>query len=401
MTNVKFSIYGDNVSPLENPEFLLEEFMRQSSFVQVERLTWDEAWPKLLGYALFGGGPHISQIGSIWTSTLMSMNVLRPFSADEIQFLAGQDAFYPSLWQDAMLTDQSSAWAIPFNAFTYLILYRRDLLERARVDEKTAFSTPQAMLETLKKLKAAGIQSPLVMPSGAPYRSRIHVLASWVWGAGGDFISADGRKILFAEPEALNGLEQFFQLYRHMDPQDNNLTYQKCGVAFATGDAAVTILGSSASSALNPWGTQQVIENLGVAVPPGIPWVGGANLVIWKETLLQMESEKAALALAQFLSTCSSQVKLAEASSVVPSRRDALEQLVYKYAPLKPAIQQALVSGRSYNAVPLWVRTMSELRHVFDAITADVISSPSRNVKEILALHLVPLADRFSLMLSK
>src|SRR5512143_1910907 len=111
MTEIKFSIYGDQLSPLEDPEFLLREFQAQQRVtVQVERLTWEAAWPKLLNFALYGGGPHVSQIGSIWTSTLVSMNALRPFATREIDELGGTTAFLEPTWQTAMLPTQSAAW---------------------------------------------------------------------------------------------------------------------------------------------------------------------------------------------------------------------------------------------------------------------------------------------------
>ncbi len=61
MNTLKFSIYGDQPSSLENPDFLLREFQTQQHVtVQVERMAWEEAWPKLLNFALRGGGPHLS-----------------------------------------------------------------------------------------------------------------------------------------------------------------------------------------------------------------------------------------------------------------------------------------------------------------------------------------------------
>ncbi len=68
MTEIQFSIYGDQPSPLEDPAFLFEFQSQHHVDVQVSRMAWNEAWPKLLNFALHGGGPHLSQIGSIWTS---------------------------------------------------------------------------------------------------------------------------------------------------------------------------------------------------------------------------------------------------------------------------------------------------------------------------------------------
>ena len=59
MTEIKFSIFGNQTSPLEDPAFLLNDFMQQAKCsVKVDRLSWEEAWPKLLGYGLYGAG-HI------------------------------------------------------------------------------------------------------------------------------------------------------------------------------------------------------------------------------------------------------------------------------------------------------------------------------------------------------
>lgn len=38
--------------------------------VRVSHMPFAEAWPKRLHFALFGGGPHISIIRAIWTSSL-------------------------------------------------------------------------------------------------------------------------------------------------------------------------------------------------------------------------------------------------------------------------------------------------------------------------------------------
>ena len=214
MAELKFTIYGDQPSPLEDLDFLLQEFQKQQRVtVRVERLAWEAAWPKLLNYALYGGGPHVSQIGSMWTSTLVAMNALRPFAAREIDDLGGTAAFLEPTWRTAVLPQQPAAWGIPFTGFTYIVLYRRDLLQRAGVAEATAFNSPEALLETVRRLQATGIPSPIALPSGSPFRARVHIAASWLWGAGGDFVSDDERQAQFDQPAARAGLKSFFQLY--------------------------------------------------------------------------------------------------------------------------------------------------------------------------------------------
>src|SRR5512146_117651 len=113
MPELWLTVYGDTPSPLQNPAFLLDQFERQSGVtVRVSQMRFEEAWPKLLNFALYGGGPHISLVGSIWTSTLRSMNVLRPFSPAEIAGLGGPGAYFPAAWEGP-LPGETAIWSVP------------------------------------------------------------------------------------------------------------------------------------------------------------------------------------------------------------------------------------------------------------------------------------------------
>ncbi len=401
VTTLKFSIYGDQPSPLENPDFLLREFqIQQRVTVQVERMTWEEAWPKLLNFALRGGGPHFSQIGSIWTSTLVSMNALRPFSPQEIVNLGGRESFPDPAWQSVMLFDRPDVWGVPFTAFTYVVAYRRDLLQRAGVDERAAFASPEAMFETLQKLQTIGMSAPFVLPSGEPYRARVHLAASWIWGAGGDFVSEDGQHMLIDRPEARAGLKHFFNLYRYLSPQDYRLTYNQCLQSFAQGRAAVTLASSAALASIRSANVSQVLDNLGVATMPGVPWIGGSNLVVWREAQMYPDLERAALALGKYLTSPDAQRKYAAASNAIPARSAALSQLAVEPTSLREILAQVLSAGRSYKPVLIWVRMLNDLSRTFDAITAAVLADPDLDIDHALTQHLTPLAQRYDLMLS-
>jgi ABC-type glycerol-3-phosphate transport system substrate-binding protein len=155
-------------------------------------------------------------------------------------------------------------------------LYRRDLLQRAGITEATAFTSPGAMLDTLRCLQA-GTASPLVLPSGQPFRARVHIAASWLWGTGGHYVSSDERQVQFDQPEARAGLKSFFQLYSYLMPHDHNLTYNECLQRFAQGQSAMTIASTSVLPMLQATNVSKVMENLGSAILPGVPWIGGAN----------------------------------------------------------------------------------------------------------------------------
>ncbi len=399
MTEIKFTIYGDQPSPLEDQKFLLEQFQNQHRItVQVERLSWESAWPKLLGFALYGGGPHVSQIGSIWTSTLVSMGALRPFTSREINELGGAAAFLEPTWRTAVLPDQSVAWGIPFTGFTYVVLYRRDLLRRAGIAEETAFISPEAMLETLRCLQAAGIASPLVLPSGQPFRARVHIAASWLWGAGGDFVSADQGQAQFDQPEARAGLKSFFQLYNYLALHDHNLAYNECLQRFVQGQTALTIASTTVLPMLRAANVPEVPENLGAALLPGMPWIGGSNLVVWREAQMYPDLDRAALALVKFLTSHDAQLKYALAANAIPARQETLSQICFEPVALNETFKHSLRVGRCYRPVLIWVRMINDLSRAFEAMTAEVLAQ--HDIDEVLSKHLTPLAQRYNLMLS-
>ncbi len=403
MTDLTFSIYGNQPSHLEDPAFLLDKFQKQQRVtMKVERMPWDDVWGKLLSFALHGGGPHVSLIGAVWTSTLAAMNVLRPFTTPEIAAAGGVNAFPAAAWQNARLVaPDKSAWGIPFNLFSYFVWYRRDLLQRASVTEAEAFQSAEALRQTVQQLRAAGIPSPLLLPSGQTCRPRLHMAASWVWGAGGDFVNAEGEQLIFDQPAALAGLTDFLDLYRLMAPADYNLSLGECDQRFAAGQAAITFSGAGLMTALTRANNPQVLDNWGVAAMPGQPWMGGANLVIWKETQAQLEAERAALALVRFLTSQAAQVKYAQAERAIPACLEALPQVDYGMAPYQAALSQTILRGRAYRPLPLWMRVMNDLHPALDAITAEVLAKPGVSTRYLVQSHIPPLAQRFNLMLGR
>ncbi len=167
--------------------------------------------------ALYGHGPDVSEIGSTWIGNLIAMNALRPFDLPELYKLGGEKVFLPASWQSGQVPDEAIVYAIPWLADTRLIYYHRSALEKAGLDAGTAFDSPAQLSATLQRLQDSGC-APWVMCTATP-RRLLQEAASWVWSAGGDFVSADGKRILFDQPEALAGLKAYFELGRYLTPR--------------------------------------------------------------------------------------------------------------------------------------------------------------------------------------
>ncbi|MBN2148779.1 MAG: extracellular solute-binding protein [Anaerolineales bacterium] len=396
---LEFSLIGEVKSPIAE---LLEEFERTHQVhVRVRLTNWQTAWQELVGYSLYGNEPHVSHLGSTWVSSLMRMNALRPFSASELKAAGGKDAFLPPCWQSIISVETSEAWAMPWTAYTFLINYRRDFLERAGIDEKQAFTSAESLAQTLAQLSNAGYSSPWVVPASENHTDTLHYVASWIWGAGGDIVSSNGRVPLFAKPEAMDGLLAYYSLYRYLPPDAPALSAEQAYQLFWQGKSAVMISGVDEPYILQAEGRYkgEVFENLGVAMMPGVPWIGGDDLVIWRRSQDSMLIEKAAVALVNFL-TCRRSQKVycgLIPNHHTPTRLDVLPDLPLPDSQLTQAVVQSLRSGRSYPPISLWGRVENQLSSALNRVWVEIFAGKDPET----ALHdlLDPLARQLRLTL--
>src|SRR5258706_10398172 len=118
----------------------------------------------------------------------------------------------------------------------------------------------------------------------------IHDMACWIWDAGGDFRSLDGRTLELTQPKSQAGMQAYFGLAKFLPPQMRGLTGGTAPEPFRQGQAAVAVLTNYdyanirlglVQEGLSPT-IPEVIENLGVAMLMQAPFIGGATpLVLW------------------------------------------------------------------------------------------------------------------------
>ena len=354
-TSLDFSLIGP---PSQKLRELLDEFqLRHNVKINLLSMSWENAWPNLLAHALYGKGADVSHIGSTWGSSLVAMNALREFRPQEIEALGGPQSFVPSAWESAGVVGIDGIWSLPWSSFTFLIMYRRDLLQMSGVDEASAFKTPAAFKQTVEKLNQAGVVSPLLLPSGAPFLDRIHIAASWTWSVGGQYISPDGKQAGLNLPETYNGLLSFFELYRLVAAKDRGLDYDSCLQHFHQGKAAIVIVDCSYPyTLLHGTPAPQVAGNLGVRSLPGIPVVSGDNLVIWRNVQQEPAREKAAVELVQFLVGREAQERFCQTAEQFPVRVDAMDAIQCCPPEINQALRNAFLQGRAHKSIRLWSR---------------------------------------------
>ena len=245
--------------------------------IACQEFDYNTGWSDFMRMSIYGGSPDVSEIGTTWIHDFAAMNVLRPFSASEVRSVGGKEIFVPAVWQSGSAA--GAIWAIPWMTDISMVCFRRDLLAKVGIEEQGAFATPQRFEQTLQSLQQAGIASPWVVPTQRSYIN-VHNLAMWVWQAGQDLVDIEKKIVLFNQPAVRAAILSFFSLYRFISKDMQHLTERDADQTFIDGKAAVTISG--------PWNiiyslrTPAVAANMGLAIPLGCSYTGGASLIIWE-----------------------------------------------------------------------------------------------------------------------
>jgi len=391
MTEIEFSVMEGNTGA-SNPLLpLLEAFEKQYHIrVKLTGILWDIGRAEVAKFGIYGQGPDISSIGTTWIGSLASMRALRPYTIQDIRALGGSDAFFESSWRSGLLPGDPTPWAVPWLADITVVYYWKDALEEAKItDAEAAFATEAAMVETLEKLQQSGYDYPLALTTiNTPVI--LHEAAHWVWNAGGDFISTDGRQVTFNQPDALQGFRNYFGLKRFISPE--SLGSAPRGDLFNARKAAVHFAGpwlGNIGRAQHPeWG-----DHLGIVRVPGITFAGGSSLVIWQYSLHPQE----AFELVRFLSSQPTRIPAAPHDQGLPTRRESVNMPSAANDAFHRTYLESMQRSRSFPTVRLWGSMEDKLIVEISNIWTELFANPDLDIDACLHRHFDPLAQRLNI----
>ena len=306
---------------------------------------------------------------------------------------AERRAFCQRRGRAASLPDRPEVWAIPWLVGARLVFFRRDLLLRTGLDEDEAFASAESFERTLHLLQEHHVPTPWIAPTVHTHTTLLNA-ASWVWAAGGDFISPDGKHVLFAQHQAIAGLRNYFALGRYIPLALRQIGALQPDTQFLQhDDTAVTIGGPWLFNFL----TDAARDNVGLALPPGAPMLGGSHLVIWKHS----RKQDAALKLIRFLTQTEVQVKYARRIGLLPAVVEALDEEPFTTDRLWRSAVQAVKVGRAVPITPSWGLTEDRLATEFAAVWQAFFDQPTLDLVAVLARRLEPLARRLDQLLAQ
>lgn len=393
MREIELSImYRDE--PLERFYAMLAEFESKTSIhVNLQTLDWESGRSELINMALYHHGPDVSEIGSTWISDLIGMNALLPLSDRQVGALGGAAAFVPALWEGGKLLGDERAWCVPWTAEPALLYYRRDLLQQAGIAESRAFADIAQMRKTLRALQDAGVEQPAALLPSSRY-DLLHNVCSFIWAAGGELVSPEGKRVLFDHPQAMQGMVDYFDLARSLPPgtpiEEGDMT------RFQTGLAAFTITGSWL---LDPGGAdpQALAGKLGLALLPAAGFLGFSSLVTWNHTRRPDE----AFELMRFLTSPDIQMRYDLPVSQLPTRLELLSQpQISEHANFSTAAR-AILAGRAFPCMPLSGLVEDRFSAGLAAVAREMLDNRTATVEEIVTARVIPLARRLNMTLSQ
>ncbi|MGC1375438.1 MAG: extracellular solute-binding protein [Anaerolineales bacterium] len=384
MKEIEFSTMFDTTASPGMGEGFFDVFTaRHQVKVNPLHMDWSDSWNQLVRFGLNSHGPDVSEIGTTWLGGLHSMDVLRPLTTGETALLGGERLFPPALWHacQAHQTPNNPMLAIPWTLDLRVVLYRRDWLQKAGVDETTAFADSNQFYETLRRLNAAGHPAPLGLTTSHTNTILIHDMACWVWSAGGDLRSDDGRRMMLMEPESLAGMQAYFGLNEFLSPGTHALAENQVYEDFFTGKTAVAILEERAYLEVvknRSYVAADAVDNIGLAMLMRVPYIGGSALTIWRHS----SDYQDALKLIQYLTSPEAWQLLNQQRNpyYTPARLDLLEQAPLAAIPFYPAIQKSLQNGRSFHSGYRWSAVETRLATVIEQMWNDLRANPGLNI---------------------
>lgn len=400
MTEVEISIMSSNSdsNPEEEMRAVLGKFEEHHNARLIFSIyDWAPAWAEIMKIMLYKHGPVMSQIGTTWLGSLEATQALRSFTPLEINQLGGPAVYHESSWKSGTFAETGRVIAIPWFVDTYVLYYRKDLLENAGVDEATAFESLDALEETVSKLARSGVEIPLALPTGIPSRANIHNIAGWVWSHGGEFISEDGKNLLFSDAKTRQGLHAYFSLSKHTPKAAQTLSDVDCYNTFLNGSAAISLRNSSLLYTVRHTPLYSgILARLGVAAMPGESFVGGSSFVIWNH--IRSLEERVVIELLRMITSPETQYAYFEQNGFLPARVEALKRL--EAQPFYAPVVETLRRGRSFRKIKLWGLVEERLMNAITEIWQALYAKENANIDEEIERVLGPLERRLQLTLS-
>jgi multiple sugar transport system substrate-binding protein len=363
---------------------LLNEFEQVSGVkVSLRTLDWATGRHELIKIALDRGGADLSEIGTTWLSNLAGLGAIHAIESSEAAVIGLPHLFYPIAVKNASLAGRSEVLAVPWLMESTLIVFRKDLLDRAGLDPGKVFSGLTTIKEAALQLSRIGVPVPFGFPGPEAKGAMLQCLSTWIWQTGLDFVDEFGRRLMIDQRPIIEAVIDFFQFLKFSSRQGKESLKNGLYQSFHKGYVAIGI-GDLWLYHITPGFTiPEVAQNLHPYPIPGRAFIGGSNLIIWKHT----RQERAVLELVKFLTSRIFQSNYTAHLDMASPRIDLFEgsEDVSIQVPFQSTLKQALQTCKSLPNIPLWGLIEERLTEALINIWWAIINSPDLNLERLVS----------------
>jgi multiple sugar transport system substrate-binding protein len=253
--------------------------------IKFENVSADNASQKLTTQIAGGNPPDVAYVDASSTSDFASRGALVNLD----NYISRSSIVKPDDYVDAFktfVTYDGHMWGLPIDGESTGLFYRTDRFKEAGIDgPPTTWDEFQADAEKLTDAANKKYGYEVFAPEAAYY------WYPWLYQAGGDLLSDDGKDVVFDSPEAQNAANFYVNLAKYSPKDYLNSNSYDGRVAFAQGQVAMYMAGSWFAGTLhseNP----QIDDKWATAPLPDGP--AGCKTTIAGDSLVLLANSKEA-----------------------------------------------------------------------------------------------------------
>jgi multiple sugar transport system substrate-binding protein len=311
---------------------ILQRFQQETGVkVDLEVVTSDTLYNRILTAVSSGQGPDVLNIGNTWSASLQATGAFLPFDDKAMQAIGGKDKFVAASLAATGAAGQTPT-SVPLLAQTYSVIYSKKAFTDAGITAPP--KTWDEFLTDAKKLTkdTNGDGTPdqwgLTLPAGSP-SSDSHLAFILGRQQGGALFDAGGKPT-FDSAQQLAAARQAIDLMatdKIVSPSNAEFTTKQQAISdLVQGKAAMYLGQTSTLGILDTLG----FKDYGVAtvpvpatLPPGgkntMSMAGGINISVFGES----KNTDAALKFVNFMTSTQTQLELSKGYRTLPVVKDA------------------------------------------------------------------------------
>lgn len=342
---------GTNPDSTAFYDAVAKEFKAETgATVNIEEVQWADAHDRFVTSIAGGTTPDIAETGTTWTAEFADAGALLPID----EYVDAEKGLDKDLVEGLKVagTYDGELYGMPWYAGVRSLVYRTDVFEELGLDAPKTWDDIVAAGEAIKAAK------PDMLPFPVPGDAEFQVYP-WVWGAGGEVATLDGKEWTseLDSKKSQEGIEFYTDLAtKHGFSSAGATTWKETDLrdAFTQGNVAMMLSGSWTPKALieaNP----DLEGKIGAAVIPGkdggiAPSVlGGSHLSIFNTT----KNADLAWEFVKMMTTGDFAEQWADETGYFPGVQSAMEEALASTDPLvAPFAQQMVEGGASVPVTP-------------------------------------------------